>query len=130
MRCERRKGVHLVQINISARHGHISEATQEKVREKLEKLPRIYDRITAIELTIDLEHREMPRIDLKVSAKHTPEFLASSMTDNLLSSIDNVVEKMEQQLRKYKGKMQDRHRGPGRRPEELARKIQDRKLKR
>lgn len=115
MRCERRKGVHLVQIKISARHGHISETTQEKITEKLEKLPRIYDRITAIELTIDLEHRDMPRVDLKVSAKHKPEFLASSMTNDLLGSVDNVVEKMEQQLRKHKGKVQDRHRGPGRR---------------
>jgi len=104
-----------VQIKISARHGHISETTQEKITEKLEKLPRIYDRITAIELTIDLEHRDMPRVDLKVSAKHKPEFLASSMTNDLLGSVDNVVEKMEQQLRKHKGKVQDRHRGPGRR---------------
>ena len=39
----------MVQINISTRHGHISDETQEKINEKLEKLPRIYDRISAIE---------------------------------------------------------------------------------
>ncbi len=111
-----------MEINISMRHGHISETTQDKITEKLKKLPRVFDRITAIELKIDMEHREMPRVDLKVSAKHKPDFLASSMSDNLLGSIDNVVEKMEHQLRKHKGKVQNRHRqGNGRGKQELAR---------
>ena len=110
----------MVQINISTRHGHISDETEERITEKLEKLPRIYDRITAIELIIDLEHSEMLRVDLKASAKHKPDFLASSTSGNLLGSIDQVIEKLEQQLRKYKGKVQDRHRGVGRRKEEIA----------
>lgn len=116
----------MVQINISVRHGHISEATQEKIREKIEKLPRIYDRITAIELTIDLEHHEMLRVDLRVSAKHRPDLLASGTSTELLSSVDNALDKMEKQLRKQKGKAQDRHRGPGRRQEKLPGTI-DRK---
>ncbi|MGW8256028.1 MAG: ribosome hibernation-promoting factor, HPF/YfiA family [Thermoguttaceae bacterium] len=99
------------QINISARHGHISEATQGKIREKLEKLPRLYDRIMAIELTIDLEHRETPSVDLKVLVKHKPDFLASTSAADLMSAVDEVIEKILQQLRKHKGKDQDRQRG-------------------
>jgi putative sigma-54 modulation protein len=99
-----------VQINISTRHGHVSEETQARIAEKLEKLPRLYDRISAIELTINLEHRDAPSVDLKVSAKHKHDFLAVGTADNLLASIDDVVEKMEQQLRKHKQKVQDRHR--------------------
>jgi putative sigma-54 modulation protein len=115
----------LVQINISTRHGHVSDETQEKITEKLEKLPRVFDVITAIELTLDLEHSEMLRVDLKVSAKHKPDFLASSMSDNLLGSIEQVVEKIEQQLRKFKGKVQDRHRSAGHRQQEPAGDIQE-----
>ena len=103
----------MVQINISTRHGHVSEETHGKITEKLDKLPRLYDRISAIELTIDLEHSEMLQVDLKVSARHKPDLLASSVSANLLGSIDQVVEKMEQQLRKHKGKDQDRHRSAG-----------------
>ena len=33
----------------------------------------------------------------------------------LMAAVDDVVEKMEQQLRKYKQKVQDRHRGAGHR---------------
>lgn len=114
----------MAQINISARHGHVNDETHGKITEKLEKLPRIYNRITAIELTIDLEHSEMLQVDLKVSAMHAPDFLASSMSDNLLGSIEQVIEKIEQQLRKYKGKVQDRHRSAGRRQEEPAGDIE------
>jgi putative sigma-54 modulation protein len=110
----------LVPINISTRHGHLNEETHGRITEKLEKLPRIYDRISAIELTVDLEHSEMVQVDLKVSAKHTPDFLASSASDNLLGSIEQAVEKIEQQLRKHKGKVLDRHRVAGHKQQEPA----------
>jgi putative sigma-54 modulation protein len=114
----------LVKINISTRHGHIGEETLGKIKEKLEKLPRLYDRISAIELIVDLEHNDKLQIDLKVAATHKPDLLASSMSDNLLGSVEQVVEKMEQQLRKYKGKDQDRHRNAGHRQQETVGEIQ------
>ena len=107
-----------MQINISARHGHLSDETQAKIQERLEKLARFYDRLTAIAVTVDLEHRESPDVDLKVSAEHKHDFVAECRSMELMASIDDVVEKMEQQLRKYKQKVQDRHRGPGHRQAE------------
>ncbi len=104
-----------MQIKISARHGHLSDETQAKVQEKLEKLSRFYDRLTAIDVTVDLEHRDSPDVDLRVSAEHKHDFVAVCRSLELMASIDDVVEKMEQQLRKYKQKVQDRHRGPGHR---------------
>jgi len=109
-----------VEMKISTRHGQISEATQEKILAKLEKLPRFFDRITAIEMTIDLEHRESPRVDLRVSAEHKRDFVASCGPEELIAATDKVVEKMEQQLRKYKEKVQDRHRAPGNRQQGTA----------
>ena len=103
-----------MQINISARHGHISDETQAKIKEKLEKLNR-FQGLSAIEATVDLEHRDAPNVDLKVSAKHKHDFVAVCESMELMAAIDDVVEKMEQQLRKYKKKVQDRHRGPGHR---------------
>ena len=107
-----------MQIKISARHGHLSDETQAKVQEKLEKLSRFYDRLTAIDVTVDLEHRDAPDVDLRVSADHKHDFVAVCRSMELMTSIDDVVEKMEQQLRKYKKKVQDRHRGPGHRQTE------------
>jgi putative sigma-54 modulation protein len=107
-----------VQIKISARHGHLSDDTQAKIKEKLEKLPRYYDRLSSIDITVDLEHREGPDVDLRVSADHKHDFVAVCRSLELMAAVDDVVEKMEQQLRKYKTKLQDRHRGAGHRPVE------------
>jgi putative sigma-54 modulation protein len=105
-----------VQMNISVRHGHVSEATQATILEKLDKLPRLYDRVSAIELTVDMEHRDAPMVDLKVSAKKH-DFVATGQAENLLAAVDLAVAHMEQQLRKHKEKVQDRHRSAGPREE-------------
>jgi putative sigma-54 modulation protein len=104
-----------VQITISTRHGHLSDETQGKIKEKLEKLTRFHERLSAIEVTVGLEHREAPEVDLRVSTEHKHDFVAECRSLELMASIDDVVEKMEQQLRKYKQKVQDRHRGSGHR---------------
>ena len=102
-----------MQIRISTRHGQISDETQAKITSKMEKLTRFFERLTDIEVTVDLEHRDNPSVDLRVSAEHKHDFVATSRTDNLMTAIDSVVEKMEQQLRKYKQKVQERHRSSG-----------------
>jgi putative sigma-54 modulation protein len=103
-----------VQSNISVRHGHVSEPTQAAIREKLEKLTRLYDRISTIEVTVDLEHRETPGVDLKVTTKKH-EFVSAVQAENLMAAVEAAVDKMEQQLRRHKERALDRHRGAGHR---------------
>jgi putative sigma-54 modulation protein len=93
----------------------LSEETRSRIHDKAEKLTRLFDRLTAIELTIDLERRDEPSVDLRVSAEHKHDFVATNRSDDLMGSIDQVIHKLEQQLRKYKEKIQDRHRNPGNR---------------
>jgi putative sigma-54 modulation protein len=100
-----------VQISISTRHGHLSEASQEKIRGKVEKLSRIFERLTSIEITIDLSHEDTPSVDLRVSAEHKHDFVATDRGTSLMGSIDTAIHKMEQQIRKYKERIQKR-RGP------------------
>lgn len=100
-----------MQVSISARHGHLSDASRQKIEQKVNKLTRIFERLTSIDVTIDLEHDETPEVDLRVSAEHKHDFVATDRSDSLMGSIDTVVHRMEQQLRKYKEKIQSRHRG-------------------
>ena len=100
-----------MQTQISTRHGQLSEASQGKIAAKAEKLTRIFDRLTAIEVIVDLTDEQMPKVDLKVSAEHKHDFVAHDQSENLMASVDAVVHRLEHQLRKYKEKVQDRHRG-------------------
>jgi putative sigma-54 modulation protein len=99
-----------VQIKVSTRHGQLSEASQKKIAAKAEKLSRIHDRLTSIDVVVDLTDEAAPRVDLQVAAEHKHDFVAHDQSDNLMGSVDAAVGKIEQQLRKYKEKVQDRHR--------------------
>jgi putative sigma-54 modulation protein len=99
-----------VQIQVSTRHGQLSEASQQKISAKAEKLTRIFERLTAIAVVVDLTDEALPKVDLQVSAEHKHDFVAHDQSDNLMASVDAVIHRMEQQLRKYKEKVQDRHR--------------------
>ena len=99
-----------MQLSITTRHGHLSESTQAKLRTKAEKLHRIFDRLSAIELIVDLGDDQETRVDIKVSAEHKHDFVAHGTADNLLGAVDQAVHKTEQQLRKYKERVQERHR--------------------
>jgi putative sigma-54 modulation protein len=101
-----------VQLTISIRHGHLSEASQAKIRSKVEKLDRYFERLTAIEVVVDLEDSESPKIDVNVSAEHKHDFVAHEQGDTLWAALDAAVQKVEQQLRRYKEKVQERHRNP------------------
>lgn len=98
-----------MQIKISTRHGNISEQTQELIRSKVDKLNRVFDRLSSISVTVDLEKSDHPKIDLQVSAEHKHDFLATYSSDDLFGSVDQVIHKVEQQIRKHKEKIQKHH---------------------
>lgn len=108
-----------MQIQVSTRHGHLSDASQERVAAKAERLLRIFDRLTSIEIVVDLQDESVPRVDLKASAEHKHDFVAHDQSENLMASVDTVVHKVEQQLRKYKERVQERHRNPEVRRQEV-----------
>jgi len=102
-----------VQIRISARHGHLGEAAQAKIEAKVSKLVKLFERLTEITVTIDLEHPDEVGVDLRVSAEHKHDFVATTRAEDLIKALDLAMPKIEQQLRKYKEKVQDHHRKTG-----------------
>jgi putative sigma-54 modulation protein len=96
-----------VQINISARHGHLSPGTQERITDKVESIRRLFDRITAIHVVVDLEHRDEPSVELKILAEHHDEFVATAKAENVATALDAVIDKAEAQVRKFKERLKD-----------------------
>lgn len=101
-----------MQVSISTRHGHLSEASQEKLKAKAEKLARFFERIMSIEIVVDLSDEQNPKVDLNVSAEHKHDFVAHEQSESLMGALEACVQKIEQQLRKYKERVQERHRNP------------------
>jgi putative sigma-54 modulation protein len=101
----------LVQINISTRHGHVSNETRQWICDKLQKLPRLFERLTAAEVIIDLAREDNRKVEIRLSAEHTDDFVATAESGDLLGLIDIAVHKLEQQLRKHKEKFIARRSG-------------------
>ncbi len=93
-----------MQVNVSARHGSLSSHDQQFIQEKAEKVRRLLDRVNAIEVTVDFQHQDKPHVEIKVSAEHAPDFVASADASNVVSALDAAIQKVEQQLRKHKEK--------------------------
>lgn len=100
-----------MQIKISARHGHLGEATQQFIRDKAQKLLRIFERLTLIDVTVDL-NGDMKTVEFVVSAEHKHDFVARERNADILAAVDLVMAKLEGQLRRYKEKVQDHRRTP------------------
>lgn len=99
-----------MQIKISARHGHhLSDSTQQFIRDKAEKLLRYFDRLTSIEVTVDVEGK---RVEFQAHAEHKHEFVAKEENADVLVAVDAAVAKIEGQIRRYKEKIQDHRRRP------------------
>ena len=101
-----------MEIKISARHGHLSEETQRFIREKAQKLLRLFERLTMIAVTVDLKDDLNKVVEFLVSAEHKHDFVARETNADILAAVDLVMSKLEQQLRKYKEKIQDHRRRP------------------
>ena len=109
-----------MQISVAIRHGHLGEQSQDKLKEKVEKLGRFFDRLMAIEVVVELKDENAPEVEIMVSAEHKHDFVARTTSDKLFPAVDSAVQKIEQQLRKYKDKVQKRHRNPDQRRQDVA----------
>ena len=92
-----------MQINFTGHHLAVTPALREYTISKFEKLQRHFDKINSINVVFDIEK-------LHQSAEATIhvaklELHASSKSENMYSSIDSLVEKLDRQLIKHKEKM-------------------------
>jgi putative sigma-54 modulation protein len=99
----------VVQTKISVRHGTLSEETQQNIRDKAERLTHFFERLTMIEVTIDMK-KETRSVEFLVQAEHKHDFVAREESEFILVAVDAALAKIEGQIRRYKEKIQDHRR--------------------
>ena len=93
-----------MQVSVSARHGSLQNGDHELVEQKVQKLRRLYDRINAITVMIDLEPIDHPTVEICVSAEHAEDSVAKTSATTVIAALDLTIPKIEQQLRRLKEK--------------------------
>ena len=94
-----------VEIEVTAKNGTLSDSIQETIRSKVAKLPKFFDRTTAIHVIAELTHTDNPTVEIIVSAEETNDFFASDSGSNVIVALDSTISKIEQQLKKHKEKL-------------------------
>jgi putative sigma-54 modulation protein len=100
-----------VQIKVSARHGQLGDELHKQVQDKAEKLLHYFDRVTLIEVTLDLRGEEK-KAEILLNAEHKHDFVARGMAADPLHAVMAAVDRMKQQIKHYKEKLQDHRRDP------------------
>ena len=98
-----------MQVAISCKHGQLNGDQQEYMTRKAEKLLTYFERVTAINVTTSFEKGRV-RLEILVDAEHKHNFVACELGDDVIPTFDVTLHKMEQQIRKYKERIQDHRR--------------------
>jgi putative sigma-54 modulation protein len=98
-----------VQIAITCRHGSLRDEVHDHLAKKCEKLLTYFERVTAIQVTVDFE-KVRTRVEIHLDAEHRSDFVSHDEGDDVVATFDSALHKMEQQIKKYKQKIQDHRR--------------------
>lgn len=98
-----------VAIDVTCRHGNVSERMQQYAVEKAGKLPRFNDQISRIEIVVEGPH-EAPEVEMVIHIDNHEHLVARERSDHFNSAIDGLVAKMERQLVKAKERLKN-HKG-------------------
>jgi len=94
-------------FTISGKHIDITEAMKRHAEEKTSKLPRYYNSINQVEVVIDGGQGGKVSVEVIARAEHSRVFVGSEAGEDAYGCIDIAVHKLEEQLRRAKGKERD-----------------------
>lgn len=100
-----------MQVKVSGRHGHLGDDHQAAIREKAEKLLTYFERVTLIEVTVDMRG-PTKKAEVRLDAEHKHDFVAHGEADDILPAVAAAIDRMKVQLTHYKERVQDHRRDP------------------
>ncbi|PCI56420.1 MAG: hypothetical protein COB45_05300 [Gammaproteobacteria bacterium] len=92
-----------MQINLTGHHVDVTSSLRQYVDTKFAKLERHFDHINNVHVVLTVE-----KLDQKAEATvhmNGTEIFASSTNTDMYASIDTLVDKLDRQVLKYKGKI-------------------------
>ena len=107
-----------MQVNVSTRHGQLQNGDQELITEKVERLRRLFDRINAIDVTVDLQDK--PVLEIVVSAEGVDDVVGRADANTVIAALDTAIPKVEHQLRRIKDKKTEHRKSDPRKSEPPA----------
>lgn len=92
-------------FNITGHHVEITPALREYVSQKLDRIEGHYDKITSVNVTLTVEKlQQKAEATLHVAGN---DIHADSIQEDMYAAIDDLADKLDRQVRRYKSKLTD-----------------------
>ncbi|MEM5530669.1 ribosome hibernation promoting factor [Gammaproteobacteria bacterium AS21] len=92
-----------MQINITGHHVDLTDALNDYVHTKMEKLEKHFDNITNVQVTLSVEKiRQKAEASLHLAGK---EIFASDEQEQMYAAIDGLIDKLDRQIIRHKEKL-------------------------
>ena len=100
-----------MQINITGHHFDITTALRTYVENKFKRLERHFDNMTNVHVILTIEkERQKAEATIRVNRGN---LFANAEHDDMYAAIDELVDKLDRQVKKHKEKLTDHHRSDG-----------------
>lgn len=100
-----------MQLNVSGHHVDLTEAMQNYVENKMERLERHFDQVTTVNVILSVEKmRQKAEATIHITGN---DVFANAEDENMYAAIDALVDKLDRQIKKHKEKHTDHHRAEG-----------------
>lgn len=100
-----------MQINITGHHIDVTDALRNYVTDKLEKLERHFDHVTNVHVVLTVE-KQVQKAEANVHVSGADLF-ALNESEDMYTSIDGLIDKLDRQIIKHKEKISDHNRKSG-----------------
>ena len=91
-------------VNITGRHVEVTQPLRDYVVEKAERLTRFFDRISRMQVTLNVEG-DRHIAEMILSASKGVTLIGEEVAGDMYSAVDLVVDKLGRQLKKHKAKL-------------------------
>jgi putative sigma-54 modulation protein len=95
-----------MQITITDDGIKVTNALKEKILDKFKRLERITHKTTTVHITLSIEN--LDQIVKALVHTHGTEFYASAKNESLYTAIDDLIDRIEQQINKHKQKIKEK----------------------
>ena len=94
-----------MQLQITARHTEHTAALDQFINDKFEKLDKYFDNLVSTHVIISVDKlNHTCEANISVPGNH---LFATTDANNMYTAIDNTLDKLTQQVKKYKSKLND-----------------------
>jgi len=99
-----------MQIEVTGQNVEITDALRDYVAEKMQRVERHFGNLTSAHFVLKLEKLlHMAEGTIHVGGKTNPVH-AESTADDMYAAIDELMDKIDRQVRRHKSKVTDHHR--------------------